>query len=65
MNIEEIRNAYNNFMCAAISSKYNEWEKTEIKTVAEELKHSIDVFLKEIESEKCENRLKLSIPTDI
>lgn len=63
--MEEIRKAYNNFICAAISSKYNDWEKTEIKTVAEELKHSIDVFLKEIESEKCENRQKLSIPTDI
>lgn len=63
--MEEIRNAYNNFMCAAISAKYNKWEKSEIKTVAEELKYSIDVFLKEMESEKCKNRKELSIPPDI
>lgn len=63
--MEEIRNAYNNFICAAISSKYNEWEKTELKTVADELKHSIDVFLKEIEDEKYRDKQKLSLSTDI
>lgn len=44
MSIEEIHKSYQNFICAAICAKYNDFEETDVNPALEELLETLNRY---------------------